>query len=246
MNQYKKYNTWYAEPKIDGQRCAMETRDGKTWLVREGGTVKNKQYPEVAANTIPEGTILDGELAIMENPFRANFVNMLQRETINNIRIKYLSEKIPATFVAFDVIKWKNKDVRDLPFFERKGILKQIIETPTLKVIQYDHVENMIPKIEAINMEGLVLKEMNGDYYSTWLKIKNYTESDFIVKGYTSESRLISALELTDINGNYVGKVNWTGPQTKQIAESIIGKTAVVRYMKTDSYLRFPVLKEIR
>lgn len=246
ISELKKFSHWHAEPKIDGQRCTMSNIDGTLKLVREGGTVKNEQYPEILSNCLPPNTILDGELAVLDNQFRGNFVNMLQRETTNTMKIKLLSRRMRATFVAFDVIMWNGNDTRDLPLFERKGLLNKIIETDSLKVIQTNTPDFYIERFDVYNMEGLVLKEPNTDYYSTWFKIKNYAESDFIVKGYTSESRLISALELVDSDGNYVGKVNYTGIQSSEIAKTLAGKTAVVRYMKSDKYLRFPVLKELR
>lgn len=36
-SQIKRFESWYAEPKLDGQRCLLESRGGLNWLKREGG-----------------------------------------------------------------------------------------------------------------------------------------------------------------------------------------------------------------
>jgi len=246
VSEYKNYLDWHAEPKLDGQRCTLHVTANIPWLIREGGTIKNNQYPEIAkCFDLPNNIILDGEICVLENQYRANFVNMLQRETSDPLRIRILEKRIPATFVAFDILKYDDKDVRYMPLKERRKLLGKIPTNKNIQIITPESVESLISKMCGMNMEGLVLKNPNENYFGIWHKIKNYIESDFIIKGVTSEHRLISALELIDSDGNYIGKVNYTGPQTEIIKNSVVGKTAVVRYMNNGTF-RFPVLKEIR
>lgn len=244
-------DNWVAEPKLDGTRCLLMKQDGMVALVREGGTVKTTQYPEIinAAEDLPDNTILDGELCILESPLRANFNLILKRETIDRTKIKLLSQRVPATFVAFDVLAINDYDIHDNDFFHRRVHLETIPTNDRVKIITQYNPSDLAPMISQNNMEGIVLKDVRSSYASKWFKIKNLVENDFIITGYTSENRPITALELADANGNYVGKVNYNPRlfrQDNKIKQLLKGSTAVVQYMPSDGKLRFPVLKDIR
>lgn len=246
-------DNWIAEPKLDGIRCLLVKQDGMIGLVREDGNVKTTRYPEIiaAAESLPDNTILDGELCILESPLRANFNTILRRETPDSTKIKILSKTIPATFVAFDVLAIEDYDIHGNDFFHRRAHLESIEENERLKVITQYKPTDIASIISKENMEGIVLKNTTQPYNGTWYKIKNLVEKDFKVIGYTSESRIISALELEDENGNYVGKVNYLDKFRSIPYEEFIpklkGSTAVIEYLQSDNEkLRFPVLKDLR
>ena len=65
-----KYSHFIAEPKMDGMRCYAVKNNGILTLVRDGGSVKTLQFPEIMNSlNIPDGTILDGEICIKRNEF---------------------------------------------------------------------------------------------------------------------------------------------------------------------------------
>lgn len=244
-------DSWIAEPKLDGTRCLLVKQDGMVALVREGGTVKTSQYPEIinAADDLPDNTILDGELCILESPLRANFNLILKRETIDNTKIKLLSQRIPATFVAFDCLAINDYDIHQNDLFHRRAHLETVKTNDRIKVITQYKPSMIAPVISQESMEGIVLKNMRSSYDQKWFKIKNLVEHDFTIIGYTSEKRPITALELADADGNYVGKVNYNPKlfrQDKKIKDILKGATAVVEYLPSPGKLRFPVLKDIR
>lgn len=248
--------TFLAEPKLDGMRIQI-VKDDKLRLLRENGVDKTKQFPEVfnQINKLPDDTILDGEICILENEYVADFQKLQTRSTTDDLKIKLLSQKIPATFVAFDILKYEGENLEQFPLHVRKEYLKNIDQIinlnklNNLKVIQqYDPVK-LKTQIELLeHAEGIVLKDPDSAYDSKWLKYRKYLESDLKVVGVTSNKRLISALELENSKGESVGKVNYTGyPQTNEMKNKVIGMTAVVQHMQTkDGKVRFPVLKELR
>jgi|SRR3990172_2416696 len=254
-DQIAKFNGWFAEPKLDG--CRLLFQDGK--LIRENGLVKNTQYPEVidVLAKLPSGVVLDGELCNLIDPFSANF-NMLQHRINlqNKLKIKLLAKSNPATFVAFDILKNEGQDLTKLPYIERIKTLVSVLRSnltendfQRVTQIQQFSPEELKQVIPKYNMEGIILKDPNSSYQSSWIKMKAEHEIDCKVVGFTNEIRNISALELDDLNGNYVGKVNYINyPQTEEFAKKLVGMIAVVKYnMKTpDGKLRFPVLKELR
>ncbi|NIS94941.1 MAG: hypothetical protein GTN97_03325 [Nitrosopumilaceae archaeon] len=255
-DSYSNHSTFFAEPKLDGMRIQI-VKDDKTRLLRENGTDKTKQFPEIfnQLNKLPEDTIIDGELCILENEFVADFQKLQTRQTTNDLKIKLLSKSIPATFVAFDILRYEGENLLNFPLSDRKEYLKMINEIVKLgnlsniQVIkQYD--PNVLRKnIDQLkNAEGIVLKDPDGNYDNKWLKYRKYLESDFKVVGVTSEKRLISALELENDKGESVGRVNYTGyPMTNEWKNKVVGMTAVVEHMQTnEGKVRFPVLKELR
>lgn len=249
-DSYPNYPTFFAEPKLDGMRIQI-VKDDKVRLLRENGIDKTKQFPELfkSISHLPEDTILDGEICILENEFVADFQKLQTRTTTDDLRIRILSQKIPATFVAFDILRYEGENLDKEPLHLRIEYLKNITTSENLKVIQQYDLKELRTKIESLeHAEGIVLKNPDGNYNDKWLKYRKYLENDFLVVGVTSNKRLISALELENNKGESVGKVNYTGyPQTLEWKNKVVGMTAVVQHMITkDGKVRFPILKELR
>jgi len=247
LNKMIKSN-FIIEPKLDGSRHILKCENNELKILRDSGRIKNKVFPELTQIKLPDNTILDGEVCYLKSDLVADFYQLLPRENLTNqIKIDVLSKKYPLTFVAFDILKYQDKDLRNLPFDKRREILDSIPTNDRFKIIkQYSYDE--INKLDRTNMEGIVLKKPDSYYSDNWFKHKFYVETDFNVIGYTSETRLISALELADQDKNYVGKVNYINyPQTKEFAETLKGKIAVVKHQWTNTNkVKFPVLKELR
>lgn len=249
-----KYNDWLAEPKLDG--CRLMYKDQT--LVRENGLTKNIQYPEVieVLEKLPEGLVLDGELCNLNNPFNASFNTLQHRINLQDkLKIKMLAKSYPATYVVFDILKREGNDLSKLPYIERIKILDSVLREDLKKTdfqrvtqIQQFKPKDLAQVIGKYQMEGIILKDPKSPYQSSWIKMKAEYEMDCIVKGFTSEIRQISALELEDRNGNYVGKVNYQQEQSEEMAKKIVGMIAVVQYNRRtkDGKLVFPVLKELR
>lgn len=257
---YAKYGDtgrYYAEPKLDGERCLIVRTDSQTSIVRENGTVKNAFYPELAgvATRLPHHTVLDGEVCVMESDLHANFFRLMQRQTSSPLKVRLLQSSVPVTYVAFDILQLDGVDLRQKTLTERAGELAQLvhkINEPKLKAMRQFDSFDLFCQNDPAKMEGIILKNIDSQYTekrdNNWLKFKNYKEDDFKVTGVTSEKRLISALILSDSQGSYVGKVNYTGyPQTDAWKKKLVGMTAVVKYMDTNlGKVRFPILKELR
>lgn len=237
------------EPKLDGSRHMLKNENDQVTILRESGRIKNIQFPEIASNVlIPSDTILDGEVCYLKSDLVSDFYSVLPRENLlNHSRINLLSKKLPLTFVAFDIIKYQGKDLTELNYTTRREYLNKIQTNNNLKVITNYNLDQYV-KLDKTNMEGIVLKNPNSNYNADQFKFKFYIETDFNVIGFTSENRLISALELADQDKNYVGKCNYINyPQTKEFAEKLKGMIAVVKHQWTNNNkIKFPVLKELR
>lgn len=245
-NEYSNFPNFYAEIKFDGMRIQI-VKDDKVKLLRENGIDKTKQFPELSESLsgLPEDTVLDGEICILNDNFSADFQKLQTRQTIDDLRIRLLSQKIPATFVAFDILRFKGKNLDSKTLEKRKQILEnEIKNSKNIKVIKRYNPSYLFKHLQK-DIEGIVLKDPNTN---TWLKFRQYLQNDFKVVGVTSEKRLISALELENSKGESVGRVNYTGyPQTSEWKKKVVGMIAVVDSVFTNQgKVRFPILKELR
>lgn len=245
---------WIAQPKFDGIRCTLGYSDNKIVLKGEDGVNKSRQYPDIILGgllgKLPEGTVLDGELCIKKDKYNANLYSLLSRQVGSLSKAMKLAEKNPATFIAFDVIEYKGKSVRDSYWQDRNEILQSLnLNNKYLEAINSYNPLDLVKKIQPLNMEGMVLKRKDSSYYSKWFKMKYYQEYDFKIIGTTSQSRVISSIELENTNGDYVGKVSSNNlvTQSTEFAKSIINKMATVRCRMTEKgRVREPVLIRIK
>ena len=262
-NQLKKIDSadWIAQPKLDGIRTTLSNHYSdqlgceKFSLTEKHGNDKSFQYPEVIMGAIqgklPEGTRLDGELCILESDYNANLYSLLSRQVGSLEKATKRAATNPATFVAFDILEYKNESVKHLSWQARNDILQSLdIYGDKIKAINSYNPLDLVTKIQPLNMEGMVIKRKDGSYSSKWLKLKYYQEYDLKIIGTTSNTRTISSIELEHIdNGDFAGKVSSNNlvTQTEKFAREIIGKTATIRCrMNPSRKVREPVLIRIQ
>jgi len=190
-----------AEWKWDGIRGQLIRRDGQTFIWSRGEELMEGRWPEIelAAESLDDGTVLDGEILPEQAdgqllPF-AQLQRRIQRKTIGK---KLLSE-VPIVFRAFDLLEHEGNDIRSLPMQERRLRLEQIIQraaTTTIKTTQlltansWDEFATMRAQCRDHQSEGLMLKRRDSLYdvgrvRGTWWKWK--------VEPYTIDAVLIYA-----------------------------------------------------
>nr|WP_323873273.1 ATP-dependent DNA ligase [Paenibacillus polymyxa] len=106
-------------------------------------------------------------------------------------KIMSLSATHPATFVIFDILRYKGKDVCSLPLIERKAILSGLpMPSASFGVIPYVESDGvaLFNQIQARKMEGMVAKRRESRYVSrrspSWQKVINWTYADVFITGY--------------------------------------------------------------
>ena len=75
-----------------------------------------------------ESTVLDGEIACVDDAGRPVFRDLLCRRR-------------QCVFIAFDLLYLNGKDLRTLPLIERKVMLKKLLRRKRSRILYLDHVE---------------------------------------------------------------------------------------------------------
>ena len=192
------------------------------------------RWPEVeaAAALLPSGTVLDGEiLATQPDGIVLPFAQLQRRINRKNIGRKLLLE-VPVVFHAFDLLEQDEKDLRPLPWQERRNRLQQLmsqVQHPQLKITDLipaecweDWAKTRTQSRER-HSEGLMLKRVDAAYdvgrvRGTWWKwkVEPYTIDAVLIyaqKGHGKRSNLFS---------DYTFAV-WKGDQLVPFAKAYSG-----------------------
>ena len=182
------------ELKLDGIRCIA-------YLCDEGLTLRNKRnkhlnaiYPELA-NIYTQAKarcILDGELVVLKDG-RTNFFEVQKRSLMANpMKIKLAAQKLPASFVAYDILFLGDELVTSMPLMKRKELLQETItESDRLALTRFisTNGEALYKAAADKGLEGIIAKRKDSKYYfgkrtKDWIKIKAMMDEDFVVCGY--------------------------------------------------------------
>lgn len=195
-----------AEWKWDGIRGQVIRRDGQTFLWSRGEELMENRWPEIesAAENLPDGVVIDGEILACELDTGGNVAavlpfQQLQRRIARKRVGKKLLAEVPAVFHAFDLMEHEGRDVRQESFRQRRRRLEslmQSVEHPHLTITELVRGDSWIELAmqretsRQRNSEGLMLKRWDGRYdvgrvRGTWWKWK--------VQPYTIDAVLIYA-----------------------------------------------------
>ncbi len=179
---------YIAEWKWDGIRGQLIRRSGQSFIWSRGEELMEYRWPEIeaVAELLPDGTVLDGEiLASLPGGEVLPFAQLQRRINRKSVGKKLLTE-VPVTFQAFDLLEHEGKDIRAMPFDQRRSILEHLLSSvkhPHLKVTQlidrgsWDTWAAVRATSRKRNAEGLMLKRKDSVYdvgriRGTWWKWK--------------------------------------------------------------------------
>ena len=243
------FNSGYkANIKYDGERIIGIKKGKDVFLLNRRCREKSFIYPEIARDlsTLDFDFIFDGEVITLDGKFNSLQFrsNLSDREKIRKSVIEN-----PVKFMVFDIINFKGQDLRFRPLWDRIKYFSKINLTG-LKVefVSYEDVEECLNYAEQEELEGIVIKDMNGTYEhrrsNFWLKLKLFKEEKhkFIrftenPKGIRVEDEELNAIQVAGKNGVIV---------KKELQEKGFCWIVVQYLEKTkNGRLRFPSFKEL-
>ncbi len=171
------------EIKWDGTRSIAFIERGQVRMHNRRFFDIGARYPELEAlRGIPDGTVLDGEIVVLEDG-RPSFTKIMQRDHQSNPeRIAMLSARLPVTMMVFDVLYAAGRDMMREPLEARRGALAEVLaDLDAPQIVMTDHIVEhgtaYFAAAEQHGLEGIIAKRLRSPYTpdkrsSDWLKIK--------------------------------------------------------------------------
>jgi DNA ligase 1 len=256
---------WQAEWKWDGIRSQLIRRRGRTFLWTRGEELVTDRYPELRAlgDSLPEGTVLDGEILAWKEgvvlPF-ARLQKRIGRKTVG----KKLLEEIPVILMAYDLLELDGIDLRDKAYTERRAELERLVlslnptpgfeglqASPLVEAESWEQVALRRGESRSLQVEGLMLKRRTSAYRvgrvrGDWWKWK--------VSPFTIDAVLIYAQKgsgkRADLYTDYTFGV-WDGDKLVPVAKAYSGLTdAEIRevddFVKRNTLERFGPVRTVK
>jgi DNA ligase-1 len=166
---------WLIEWKWDGIRAQLIRRRGSTFIWSRGEELIQDQFPELssAAESLPDGTVLDGEIVACKDERVLPFGELQRRLGRKSVGKKLLSE-VPARFIAFDLLENNGTDLRAVAMQQRRQQLDALLEScsgdgslmlsPQVDVSNWSQCEEVRRESRDRHVEGLMLKRSNSEY----------------------------------------------------------------------------------
>ena len=171
------------EIKWDGIRCLAFIEGGSVRLQSRQLTEMTLQFPELAClKFLPPGTILDGELVVLQEGGPS--LRLIQRRTFlqNRARIQLLSQRTPVTYMVFDLLYLKGDPLMAAPLHHRREALQRLIQRTTLPAVLVseavpEHGCKLFAQVASLGLEGVMAKRFDSPYLPGkhsrfWFKIK--------------------------------------------------------------------------
>lgn len=166
---------WQAEWKWDGIRSQIIRRNGEIFIWSRGEELVTDKYPELvqAARTLPEGTVLDGEILAMRAGDVLPF-GVLQKRIGRKTLGKSILAEAPAALMAYDLIELGGRDLRSEPLAERRAALETLLAgraaafhvSPSIAFQTWDDLAECRKESRGRSVEGLMLKRKTSAYQS--------------------------------------------------------------------------------
>ena len=253
-------NEWLIEWKWDGIRGQLIKRQGEIYLWSRGEELISDKFPELTemAAELPEGLVLDGEILPFQDNAPLPFGVLQTRIGRKNLSKKLLLEA-PISFMAYDVLEFNYRDIRNQPMHERRKLLESVItpDSPTRLRLSIAVVADTWLELEEKRQtsreqkaEGFMLKRRISTYEAgrkrgNWWKWK--------IEPLTIDGVLLYAQKghgrRADLYSDYTLAV-WQGEQLVPFAKAYSGLTdaemkAVDKFVKQHTLERFGPVRTV-
>jgi DNA ligase 1 len=168
---------WQAEWKWDGIRAQVIKRQGHVFMWSRGEDLITERFPEIAqaADELPNGTVLDGEILPWSDGRVMPFTELQKRIGRKNLSAKILSE-VPVILQCYDLLEFEGKDIRSFDFKTRREFLEQTINslsdearsvfhlTVSVDAGSWEHLAEKRETSRSLGVEGFMLKHRGSPY----------------------------------------------------------------------------------
>jgi ATP-dependent DNA ligase len=191
---------WLFEPKWDGFRVLV-FRDGDEIFIQSRDCKPlDRYFPELhppLEEALPPRCVLDGELVIARDG-ALDFEALQLRLHPAASRVKLLSGQMPASVVFWDLLCEDDRDLRGVPFAERRARLTSLLADArppihlTPATTDRATADDWFRRFEGAGLDGVMAKPLSGTYQPgkrVMLKVKHERDCDCVVAGFRWHKR---------------------------------------------------------
>lgn len=212
---------WVHEVKWDGMRLLLDATVDGIRLFSRNGNVVTDAWPDVATNPLGgRDLLLDGEVIALNERGVPDFRVLQHRMHVRRSReVARLVERVPVTFMVFDLLRLDGEDVSQRPWEERRSLLEGLgLDSVWQVPAAYDDGAMLFDATLAQGLEGVVSKRRSSTYTFDarsphWLKLAHRHRGSFVIGGWRPQvdttDRLAALLvgEVTPDGLRYRGRV---------------------------------------
>ncbi|MFE8595661.1 ATP-dependent DNA ligase [Archangium violaceum] len=226
-------DAWLVEWKWDGIRGQLIRRQGGVYLWSRGEELITERFPEIAeaAASLPDGTVLDGEVLAYAEGQPLPFSRLQRRIGRQKLTARVLAEA-PAAFMAYDLLEQGGEDLRELPLRERRARLEALLRdrplfpvSPVITAPTWEALAEARHESRSRNVEGFMIKRLESTYQhgrkrGDWWKwkIDPFTVDAILLYAHPGHGRRAS------LYTDYTFAV-WKGEELLPIAKAYSGLT---------------------
>jgi bifunctional non-homologous end joining protein LigD len=189
---------WTHEVKWDGVRMLADvstepTSGGRIVLTTRNENVATTGWPDVTAVGPDRDVLVDGEVIGLNADGLPDFRTLGERIHVRGAAAARLAERVPATYMAFDLLRLDGRLLLERPLAERRETLARLAAEGVLGGWQvpaaYDDGRMLLDATRAQGLEGIVSKRLDsayrpGERTQAWRKFAHRFRGSFVVGGW--------------------------------------------------------------
>ncbi|HEV2087320.1 MAG TPA: non-homologous end-joining DNA ligase [Cryptosporangiaceae bacterium] len=182
------------EMKWDGVRVMLYASGSKVWARSRSDRDVTPIYPELQGLGPASGArafVLDGEVVAADEAGRISFGALQPRMHVTQPGLALL-QRIPVTYLVFDLLHLDETSTLDLPYTARRELLTALglggphWRTPPSFA---GNGEQALATSRAQGLEGIVAKRLDSRYHPgrrsrDWVKVKNLRTQEVVIGGW--------------------------------------------------------------
>jgi ATP-dependent DNA ligase len=183
------------EPKWDGFRAIVFRDQDDVYLQSRDSRPLDRYFPElhdVLLDRLPRNCVVDGEIVIA-TAHGLDFDALQLRLHPAASRVNKLAKETPSSFVAFDVLAAKGRNLMDEPQTARRTALEKLLDgveppvylTPVTR--DRDVALDWLTRFEGAGLDGVIAKPDSGTYQPgkrAMIKVKHARTAECVVAGF--------------------------------------------------------------
>ena len=189
---------WTHEVKWDGIRLLADVTDRvRLWTRNENDATI--AWPELESAAPGRDLLVDGEVIALNDRGLPDFGVLQDRMHVRRASTaERKAQQLPATFMAFDLLRLDGRDLHRLPLDERRALLTGLVDdgvvAGTWQVpATYDDGAMLLEATGQQGLEGIVSKRLASRYEfgqrsPHWLKFPHRRRSSYVVGGWRLET----------------------------------------------------------